>query len=181
MKKTLLIAIPSLIGVIALAIGINYFYVENKMTKNYTDVKANAAIIESGEIIINTTPAVVLSTLSDINKWPEWNTSVSDAKIDGKFAPGTKFNWATKSGAIESQIKVVQENKVVWVGKTLGIFAIHSWTFQEVDGKTKVTSQESWEGLTAFTLQAFLRDELNSSLDVTLHDLKAAAEHRSSE
>ncbi len=165
----------------ALIIGINYFYVENKMTKAYTNVKTNAAIIESSEVVVDATPAVVLDTLSDINTWAEWNTSVTDAKIDGDFAPGTKFSWTTKSGTIESHIKVVQKNKVVWVGKTLGIFAIHSWTFEELDGKTKVISRESWEGLTAFTLQGFLGNELNSSLDVTLHDLKTAAEQRSSE
>lgn len=181
MKKTLLITASSLIGAVVIAMGINYFYVENKMTKSYTHANTKAVIVESSETMVNATPAIVLDTLSDIGKWPEWNTSVSDAKMDGNFAPGATFSWATKSGTITSQVKVVQKNNVVWVGKTLGIFAIHSWTFEEVNGKTKVTSQESWEGLTAFILQASLRGELNNSLDVTLHDLKTAAEKQSAE
>lgn len=178
MKQKIIISTVSLIGVVVLGIGANYLYVEDKMTKDYTDVNANAVIVESGEIVIDASPETVKNTLSDVSKWSEWNTSVSAAKMDGDFKPGTKFSWNTESGAIESQIKVVQKDKIVWVGKTLGIFAVHSWTFEDIDGKTKVTSKESWEGLTAVTLQSFLRSDLKSSLDVTLGDLKTAAEQQ---
>ncbi|RYX78644.1 hypothetical protein EON76_02890 [bacterium] len=180
MKRKTIITTLSVIGIIVLSIGANYFYVEGKMTKDYTAVNATAVIVESGEITIDASPEAVKKTLSDISKWTEWNTSVSDAKIDGDFTPGRKFSWNTESGKIESQIKVVQKDTIVWAGKTSGIFAIHSWTFEDSDGKTRVTSKESWEGLTAVILQPLLRGDLDSSLDVTLSDLKTAVERQSS-
>ena len=180
MKQKIIISTVSLIGVVVLGIGANYLYVEDKMTKDHRDVNANAVIVESGEITVDASPETIKNTLSDINKWTEWNKSVSDARMDGDFDPGTKFSWNTESGTIESQIKVVQKDRIVWVGKTSGIFAIHSWTFEDIDGKTKVTSKESWEGLTAVTLQSLLRSDLKRSLDVTLADLKSAAEQQDS-
>ena len=90
---------------------------------------------------------------------------MSNASIQGNFTPNVKFKWDTESGTISSQIKVVEDDKIVWVGKTLGIFAIHSWDFEEIDGKTKVVSPESWDGLTAVVLQASLKGELRKSLN----------------
>lgn len=176
MKKIILICAVSLVVGIVLAVAINLLYVDNKMPKNYSGANDSAVIVESKETTINAPRATVLEKLKAINSWSEWNKSVSNASIKGDFTPGTKFSWDTESGKINSQVKVVQDDKIVWVGKTLGIFAIHEWTFEEVDGKTKVTSKESWEGLTVFVLQAPLRGQLGNSLTVTLTDLKSASE-----
>jgi len=40
-----------------------------------------------------------------------------------------------------------------WTGKTFGMFAIHNWTLTENDGKTKVSIEESLEGLFAKLLK----------------------------
>lgn len=181
MRKKVIIGALSLVGVITFAIVANYFYVNDKLTKDYSDINNNAAVVESREIIIDASPEIVQKTLSNVSNWSNWNKSVSKAELKEDFAPGSKFSWNTESGTIQSQIKVAQQNKIVWAGKTLGIFAIHSWTFEDVEGKTKVTSKESWEGLTAFTLQSMLRSELGDSLEVMLNDLKLASEQQKSE
>jgi hypothetical protein len=176
-KKILLLCVASFVGIVVLAIGINFFYVEHKMAKEYSSVNSDAVIVESRETVIDASPETVLATLTDINEWSQWNKSVSDASIEGEFTRGTNFRWNTESGAINSQIKVVQKDKVVWVGKTFGIFAVHSWSLTEVEGKTRVVSKESWEGLTAFVLQSSLKSQLGESLETMLADLKTGAEN----
>ncbi|RZJ30765.1 MAG: hypothetical protein EOO18_11220 [Chryseobacterium sp.] len=179
MKKTVAIVISSLIVVVVISVVINQLVVDNNMTKDYQQVNQTAVIVESKDAIIDASPSKVFSTLTNVAEWSKWNSSVNGAAIDDDFASGTKFKWNTESGTINSQIKVVEKDKkVVWVGKTLGIFAIHTWTFQEADGKTKVTSSESWEGLTAVALQSSLRSELADSLQIMLRDLKSASEEK---
>lgn len=148
------------------------------MTESYSNVNNSAVIVESRETLVDAPAEKVIETLKGVDTWSDWNTSVSNASIDGTFAAGSKFKWDTESGTISSQIKIVQSDKIVWVGKTLGIFAIHEWNFEKIGDKTKVTSKESWEGLTVITLQSLLRGQLGDSLDTMLNDLKLEAEKK---
>lgn len=53
---------------------------------------------------------------------------------------------------------------VAWSGTTLGIGAIHVWRLQPVDGRTRASTDESYEGLVARVLRrpsdATTRDSL---------------------
>ncbi len=65
-----------------------------------------------------------------------------------------------------------------WTGTSLGIHAIHVWKLQPVDGRTRVQTEESWEGLLPRLASGYSRRTLDKALPDGLSHLKAEAERR---
>ena len=67
---------------------------------------------------------------------------------------------------------------MAWTGSTLGIKAIHVWRLESIGEKTRVITEESWEGLLPHILTGPMRKMLQRSIDSGLMYLKAEVERR---
>ncbi|HNW61243.1 MAG TPA: SRPBCC family protein [bacterium] len=134
------------------------------------------------EAYINAPIQLVWSILTDLEKWPEWNDSVKTMDLQGKVAAGTEFRWTAGGLKIRSRIEQVDAPKrIVWSGRTIGIRAMHSWTFTEEKEGTKVRTEESFEGWMVKLLARPMNRSLSDALEQGLAALKKEAEKRHSE
>jgi len=140
-------------------------------------VNKYAPVIGRSEIEINADPQKVWDVLSDIKNWPDWNPDIKSVSLEGDLVPGTEFHWKTGAGTITSTLQEVQAPEVLaWTGKVMTIKAIHVYKLSPKDGKTVVSTAESWEGLLARTLKGTMQKSLQKSLDTGLVYLKDAVE-----
>jgi uncharacterized protein YndB with AHSA1/START domain len=144
------------------------------------EVNTNAPIVEGSEIEIDAPPETVWDVLTDLERWPSWNPDVKSMSFSGAIAEGSEFRWKAGPGTIVSTIRRVDRPRLIgWTGRTLGIDALHVYRLEPRDGKTFVSTEESYDGLTARVFRGPLRKTLKSALDSGLRQLKAEAERRS--
>ncbi len=122
---------------------------------------------------------LVWSLLTDLENWPAWNEGVEEMHLEGEVAVGTKFRWKGGGMKIHSRIEeLTAPVRIVWSGRTMGIRAIHSWTFAEGNNGTTVRTEESFEGLVVSLLAGSMRKALAKALQQGLAALKTEAEKR---
>ena len=116
---------------------------------------------------------------SEIPRWPEWNPDVGAAEILGPLSPGTTFKWKAGGMRIISELRVVDPPRSLgWTGRTLGIRAVHIWSFDETESGTRVRTEESFEGWLAKLIPGTLRRALAASLEKGLEALSAECRRR---
>ena len=82
----------------------------------------NAPAFAEDEIAVNAPIDTVWRVLSDFEKWPSWNESVSEMNLLGPVAELTEFHWIAGGMKIKSRIESLEiPNRIVWSGKTIGI------------------------------------------------------------
>lgn len=122
---------------------------------------------------------VVWRTLTEIDKWPSWQRSVSKASLKGLLAPQAEFHWTSGGMKIHSQVMEVSAPTAIrWSGRTLGTKADHTWSLIRTEDGTKVATSETMHGWLVSVISLFNKDFLNSSLREALADLKKEAERR---
>jgi uncharacterized protein YndB with AHSA1/START domain len=142
-----------------------------------TVVARDAPVRSFAELEIDTPVDSVWDVLTAIDEWPTWNPHVKAASLHGPVAAGSTFRWKAGPGTISSIIEHVEPPRVIaWSGTTLGIRAIHVWRLQPVDGRTRASTEESYEGLVARVLSRPLQRTLDKALADGLRHLKAEAE-----
>lgn len=143
------------------------------------DINKNAPAIAASEIEIDANPEIVWDVMAGIDRWPAWNPEIKSASLEGELAEGSRFRWKAGPGTIASTIQQVERpHTLAWMGKTLGIKAIHVWRLEPKNGKTIVRTEESWEGLLPRILRGRMQKMLQDSIDSGLRHLKAEAERR---
>jgi hypothetical protein len=143
------------------------------------EINASAPAVARGEIEIAAPPEIVWSALTDIANWPSWNPDVKAASVDGLLAAGTQFRWKAGPGTITSTLQSVEPpHRIEWTGVTFGIKAIHVHRLEQRDGKTIVTSAESWDGLPVRLLRRSMAKSLQKAIDAGLSHLKTEAERQ---
>jgi hypothetical protein len=141
------------------------------------EVNTNAPVVEASEIEIDAPPEAVWEVLTDLERWPSWNPDVKSMAFGGAIAEGSEFRWTAGPGTIVSTIGRVDRPRLIgWSGKTLVIDALHVYRLEPRNGKTVVSTEESYEGLMARVFRGPLRRTLKSALDSGLRHLKAEAE-----
>jgi hypothetical protein len=148
------------------------------------DIEAfqNAPAFAREEATISATVQEVWDVLSDLEKWPEWNGSVSTMKIFGPVLPNTEFHWVAGGIKIKSRIEEVQApNRIAWSGRTMGIKAVHVWELSSVGDLAKVRTEESFQGLIVRLFARRMNNELAKALRQGLGALKSEAERRHGE
>ncbi|MET9884700.1 SRPBCC family protein [Streptomyces sp. NPDC006430] len=114
---------------------------------------------------------------TDIDGWPDWNTHVDRAELDGPLLPGTSFHWETHGLEITSTIReFVPGERLVWGGPANGIEGVHVWTFEQREDRTVVRTEESWSGAPVDAAADELGRALRDSLESWLAALKSHAE-----
>lgn len=127
-----------------------------KSINNHAPVKC------SKTITIDASIEKVWSVMTDINNWSNWQTDISNAKLNGALQPNTTFDWKTGGVNIHSTLHAVEPYKQFgWTGKTFGLFAIHNWALTETNGQINVSVDESMEGF----LTKIFKGSFNKSLE----------------
>jgi hypothetical protein len=142
------------------------------------DINRNAPVQAECTILIRAEPEIVWKLLTDINRWPMWIDTVSDAYLHNHFGPGTSFTWRSNRINIESVVQYAEPRKIlVWSGSLFGIKAIHTWKLETDNrGNTLVTTAESMEGfLAGWLIRSSLLKEI---LKEWLLNLQDASENR---
>jgi uncharacterized protein YndB with AHSA1/START domain len=141
------------------------------------NIDQDAPLTGRDTVVIDAPLEKVWSDLTAIERWPEWQSSVSSAEFDGPLAIGTRFEWKANGLKIVSTIEDVKaERRIAWSGKSIGMKAVHQWELEPENGGTQVVTEESLSGWLAWVLKVFDRSFLEKSLDTALQELKARAE-----
>ena len=111
------------------------------------NIDTNAPVFARREIIIEAPIETVWNIQTGIDRWSEWQPDVASAKLDGELKVGTVFHWKAKGLSIVSTLHTVEPNRRIgWTGISLGMSAIHNWTFEAQGDFTRVTTEESLSG-----------------------------------
>ena len=136
-------------------------------------IDTNAPLFARKELFIEAPVEKVWNIQTDIERWSEWQSDITSATLQGKLAAGTTFKWKASGLSIVSTLHTVNPNhEIGWTGVSLGMFAIHNWTFKEQDNGTLVTTEESLSGWLASLFRMFDKKFLEKSLDASLQKLK---------
>lgn len=140
-------------------------------------VNKKAPVYSSFEVNICATIEKVWETLTDIKKWPDWQASVTEVKLDEDINEHTKFLWKADGITFKSEIHTLKLKSMIgWTGKTVGINAIHNWTLIEQDNFTIVLVEECLQGVLAVLFKRYFQKSLNKGMLKNLNELKVASE-----
>lgn len=129
------------------------------------------------EILIAAPIEKVWSDITGIDQWLEWQPDVTSSRLAGDLAVGTYFYWKAKGLTIVSKIAVLEPmNSIGWTGRSMGMQAVHIWTFTDRADSTFVTTEESLSGWFPRLLKFFDLQFLEKSLDNSLQVLRRRAE-----
>lgn len=140
-------------------------------------INSNAPAYYKTQIIIDAPVEKVWAMLSNISSWPDWNTEVKSATLNGKLEPGTTFRWKSGGSTVTSKLlEVTAPNTIGWSGRTMSIAAHHVFVLAQTSNGTTVTTEECFEGLLTSLFRNYMQKTLQKSLDKNLADLKTACE-----
>jgi len=146
------------------------------------EINRNAPAVASAESLIQASPDVIWSVLTDIEGWPGWNPDVERAELAGPLAPGSVFRWKAGGAPVVSTIQeVVPRRRLVWTGRSLSIRAIHVWDLEERSDGVKARSEESFDGLLVRLLRSPMQRMLSSSVKRGMEATQAECERRAAE
>ena len=143
------------------------------------NIDTNAPIFARKEIIIEAPIETVWNFQTGIDRWSEWQPDVTSVKLDGDLKAGTIFRWKAKGLSIVSTLHTVEPNRRIgWTGNSLGMSAIHNWTFEAQGNVTRVVTEESLNGWLTRLMVFFDPRFLEKSLEASLQILKNRSESR---
>lgn len=135
----------------------------------------NAQAYSKEEILIQAPVDKVYRIVTDINHWPEWQSAVSEAELQGILAEGAEFVWKVNGLRIKSRIHTVNEkSELGWTGKMLWIEAVHNWQFFEEGDTTRVRVEESLSGFGS----RLMRKSLSKGMIKNVIELKVFSEKK---
>ena len=111
-------------------------------------IDLSAPIVADQSITVDASVTTVWKTISQINKWPEWQLGIKSVKIEGPIFAGQVFEWDNGGTQIVSTIELIQApTGITWTGSAMGLKAIHVWNITaQPDGRVLVRTAESMRG-----------------------------------
>lgn len=181
MKRILIILVILTVGIIA------FFMFENRSFETYISkphssdmnipINSEAPVKSEYMLEIDAPVDIVWQILTDIDNWPVWQKSVTQATIAGKAEEGARFDWKAGGLSFKSRIHTMKPMAMLgWTGTTLGASAVHNWKFEDHIGKTKVTVEESLQGVFPRLFRKYFQANLDAGVKLNLEELKTAAE-----
>ena len=144
---------------------------------NPSDIDISAPVVARHSVEIAAPIETVWRLHTDVNRWPEWQTDITEADADGAFLPGVAFTWTSYGFTVTSTIYEVHEgSRVLWGGTADGITGVHEWIFQETPTGVRVETNESFAGEPVQADAGAMQTMLDTSLSSWLDHLKLAAE-----
>ncbi|HEY0816203.1 MAG TPA: SRPBCC family protein [Pseudonocardia sp.] len=140
-------------------------------------VDAAAPVVSHGEIYVDAPLSTVWRLQTDVANWPTWRSDVDATQVTQPFTVDSTFRWQTSGLDITSRIfQVSPMARTAWGGPSMGIDAIHVWTYAPTGNGVMVRTQESWSGTQVEAQAATLQPALDRALQTWLGDLKKKAE-----
>lgn len=140
-------------------------------------INENAPVKTKKTVVINAPAEKVWSVFTNVSQWPSWQKEIATATVDAGFQPGSVIKWKTSGFSIQSELQTVEPHKLIgWAGEAFGSFAIHVWSFEEHNGYTTVTVEESMEGWLVWLMQSYVQAGLHKSTEYWLEALKQESE-----
>lgn len=128
------------------------------------DINPHAPVQSRMSVVINSNSVDVWNILTDIDRWPEWQTNIKRAKLEGALKPGAFFKWKSGGMNIRSEIHTVEPYSLFgWSGNAFGLFAIHNWKITELNKQVEVKLEESMDGLLAKLFKKMLTGSLEKT------------------
>lgn len=147
------------------------------MLSHDLDINLSAPTVAKREIVINAPIEQVWSKLTSINEWTKWQSSITSAEIDSAPEKGASFRWTSGGIPFHSTIHTSKRlESFGWTGTTLGAQAIHNWHFTREGDKTKVSVEESLQGLLVRLFAGYFQDNLNTGMQTSLEELRRSCE-----
>ncbi len=141
------------------------------------NIDSKASLKAREEIVIDAPVGEIWSLLTGIDDWARWQPDVTSARLEGGLSVGTVFKWKAMGLNITSTIQELEpKKKIGWTGKSIGMKAVHLWTFEPQGNSTRITTEESLSGWFPGTLKIFDPAFLEKSLTGSLRVLKTEAE-----
>lgn len=137
------------------------------------------------EIIINADVKKVWKVFSELEKWHEWGGYILKAQWLSKrrWQVGSQFAQIVKGFGpirkLESNPKIIEirnYSHVTWTGTRKLIRGIHTFKFQKIGNKTKVSNIEYFRGLLAPVLSPLIKNNFDLYFEQFLNGLKKEAE-----
>jgi len=138
------------------------------------------------EIEISAPLSVVWAVFSKVEEWDEWNTACQRCHLVSgeEMAAGACFSFVVRPFTLPIKVKprIIEcepGKKVVWEGERLGVYAVHTWTFREMNGKVMLISREEFRGPLIWLARLILVPQrLHSLTRELLSSVKREAETR---
>jgi uncharacterized protein YndB with AHSA1/START domain len=138
------------------------------------NIQENAPVKASVSVEIDAPPEHVWHLLTAIDDWPEWQTDIGSAKLDGPLQSGTSFTWSAGMSTHSRLALVKPPEEIAWTGTAFGANAVHVWKLHRLPGnRTLVKTDESMDG---FLTWFYSSKKLEESDRRWLSNLKAASE-----
>ena len=136
-------------------------------------VNQSARAYTRQEIVIAADIDKVFNLIANINQWPQWQSDVSQAIIEGDPLENKSFIWTGGGMKIKSRLHTVNPpSEFGWTGRIWWISAVHNWSFENLGKQTKVVVEESLGGL----FSSLMKSSLEKGMGQSLQELKRAAE-----
>jgi uncharacterized protein YndB with AHSA1/START domain len=150
---------------------------ENDPRDMFAAATTTAAASSQARIEIAAPPDRVWELLSNIERWPTWNSLVEKAELNGPLHPGSVFKWKSKGFALTSTLReVTPKRRLAWTGKAFGTRAVHIWEMEEANQGTMLRTAESFGGWLPRLMPRAMQRALDETLLAWLQSIKAEAE-----
>jgi uncharacterized protein YndB with AHSA1/START domain len=152
--------------------------VVNAQNQTNMTINQEAPVFQSKAITIDAQPEKVWEVLTEIDKWPSWNSKITKSTINDQPSVGVSFTWKTNGSKIKSQIHTFDPEKTMgWKGKAFGVKAVHNWYLKPVNNGTRVMVEESMEGWIIALMKKKMNSILEKDMIYWLEQLKIESEN----
>ncbi len=135
----------------------------------HTEVQQDAAVFHSCSELIDAPVSLVYGIISDVERWPEWQSTVSRTLVEGACLKGREFKWNSSGMTFRALVHTAEEpSEFGWVARSMWFKIVFNCTLEDLHGRTRVTIEESLSGLGAELLATSFR----STMQLTLMELK---------
>jgi carbon monoxide dehydrogenase subunit G len=109
----------------------------------------------SSSIVVNAPPDRVFSLVDNLEEWPQWIPSILriEKLSDGPLKEGSRIRVTAKSGITVRLLMTITEfvpgRRGVMEGRVLGVRMVRYYTFEPVEGGTRLTAGGEVSGILA--------------------------------
>lgn len=135
-------------------------------------------------IMIHAPLPVVWRVFSEMEEWGSWNTVCENCCIvsGDSMALNTCFTFSMRPYYLPIKVqptitKCDPGKEVIWEGNRFGVYAVHSFIFEEKENGVKLTSSESFRGpLLWMSKLIFIPNRLHRLTQELMTAIKSQAE-----
>lgn len=120
--------------------------------------------------LVKASRAVVWEAWANVEKWPQWDTDLSEAALLGELAVGTQGKMKVADDALITFVvaEVIPEERLVIKIAFFGATLAYSYEMLEEDGQLRITHGATISGIFGFFWRLFLKKKIEKTLPPAL-------------